>query len=170
MRRLGALCLCLGLTAPALAVDPPAQEDPPSVPWYRWLFLGERAPTPAAQPRPPATPVARERPAMPTPAAREASREAAAKQFDREMQVHLQRLQAISRIRAVAVEQNDEAMLKRADDLEQQATEIFNQRTAKLMSLAERDDRAALERGRDDRPAPADRTPPRRRSTGGTDR
>ena len=167
MRRLGALCLCLGLTAPALAGDPPAEDDPPSVPWYRWLFLGERAPKAPAKPPAPA---ARERPGPAAPAARESARDAAAKQYERELQVHLQRLQAISRIRKVADEQNDEAMLRRADELEQQATEIFNQRTAKLMGVAERDDRAALERGRDSRPATADRTTPKRRSTGGTDR
>ena len=103
-------------------------------------------------------------------ATRESPKDAAAKQFEREMQVHLQRLQAITRIREIANEQNDQAMLKRADDLEQQATETFNQRTAKLIGVAERDDRAALERGRDDRPATADRTPPRRRTTGGNDR
>ena len=84
--------------------------------------------------------------------------------------MYLQRLQAITKIRQVAAEQNDEAVLKRADQLEEQATEIFNQRTARLMAVAERDDRAALERGRDDRPATADRTPPRRRTTGGNDR
>ena len=166
MRRLGALCLCLGLTTPALAADPPAAEDS-SIPWYshRYWLLGERnKPTQPPKPEPSA---ARERPAPSTPTSREAAKEAAAKQFDREMQVHLQRLQAISKIRAVALDQNDEAMLQRADDLEQQATEIFNQRTAKLMGTAGRDDRAILERGRDDRPATADRTPPRRRTTGG---
>ena len=169
MRRLGTACLLLGLTAPALAADPPAAEDP-TIPWYshRYWLLGERTKPTPPKPEPPA---ARERPASPAPASRESAKEAAVKQYERELQVHLQRLQAISRIRAVAAEQNDEAMLKRADDLEQQATEIFNQRTAKLIGAAERDDRAALERGRDDRPASADRTPPRgRRSTGGNDR
>lgn len=168
MRRLGALCLCLGLTAPALA-DPPAAEEPPSVPWYRWLFLGERTPKPPVpSPQPPAVAASRDR-AMPT-APRESAKDAAAKQYERESQVYLQRLQAISQIRKVAAEQNDEATLRRADDLEQQAEDIFKQRTAKLMGVAEREDRAALERGRDDRPATADRTPPRRRTTGGNDR
>jgi hypothetical protein len=169
MRRLGALCLFLGLTAPALAAEPPAAEDPPSVPWYRRWFLGEQPkPTPPRQPQPPAAAGRDRATAGPTP--RESAKEAAAKQFDLEQRVYLQRLQAISRIRQVAAEQNDEATLKRADDLEQQAEEIFKQRTAKLMGVAEREDRAALERGRDDRPATADRTPPRRRTTGGNDR
>ena len=165
MRRLGALCLFLGLAAPALAADPPAAEETPSIPWYRWLFLGERSkPTP---PKPKPEPAAR---GTPVPVSRESAREAAAKQFDQEQRVYLQRLQAISKIRAVAVEQNDEAMLKRADDLEQQAEDIFKQRTARLTGAGGgADDRAALERGRDDRPATADRTP-RRRSTGGNDR
>jgi hypothetical protein len=172
MRRLGALCICLGLAAPALAGpgDPPPAEETPSVPWYRWLFLGERDPKPPVPPKkdqPPA-PTARDR--APSPAARESAKEAAARQFDQEQRVYLQRLQAITKIRQVAAEQNDEAALTRADQLEEQATEIFNQRTARLMAVAERDDRAALERGRDDRPATAQKPAPRRRTTGGTDR
>jgi hypothetical protein len=159
MRRLGALCLCLGLTAPALAADPPAAEETPSVPWYRWLFLGERTPKP--------TPKKEEAKATP-PAPKESPREVAARQLDQEQRVYLQRLQAISRIRALAAEQNDDAMLKKADDLEKQAEDIFRQRTAGLMTIAEKEDRAALERGKDDRPATADRS--KRRNNGGTDR
>ena len=82
----------------------------------------------------------------------------------------MQRLDAISKIRSIASDQNDDAMLKKADELEKQATEIYQARTARLMSAGEQNDRAALERGRDDRPASADRSNPRRRTTGGTDR
>jgi hypothetical protein len=159
MRRLGALCLCLGLTAPALAADPPAAEETPSIPWYRWLFLGERTPKPTPK---------KEEAKAPPPAPKESPREVAARQLDQEQRVYLQRLQAISRIRALASDQNDDAMLKKADDLEKQAEDIFRQRTAGLMTIAEKEDRAALERGKDDRPATADRS--KRRNNGGMDR
>jgi hypothetical protein len=158
MRRLGALCLCLGLAAPALAADPPPADETPSVPWYRWLFLGER--TPKQPPPKPAPPAARP-PAPP----KESAKDLAAKQLDQEQRVYLQRLQAISKIRQVALEQNDEATLKRADELEQQAEDVYKQRTARLMGIVEKDDQATLEKGRDTRPATADRS--RRRTMGG---
>jgi hypothetical protein len=172
MRRLGTLCLLFGLAAPALAVDEPPPAEEPSIPWYRWLFLGERSkPTPprtepASAPAP-ATPAARDRaPAGPP------SKEAAARTLEQEKAVYIQRLLAITRIRELAVEQNDEPMLQRAEEMEQQATDIYNQRTARLTAKGTApDDRAALERGRDDRPAAAQRPAPRRRTTtGGTDR
>ena len=158
MRRLGALCLCLGLAAPALAADPPPADETPSIPWYRWLFLGERS-KPATPPKPDSP---SSRPSAPP---KESAKETASKQLDQEQRVYLQRLQAISRIRQVALEQNDEATLKRADELEQQAEEVYKQRTARLMGIVEKEDQATLERGRDNRPATADRS--RRRTTGG---
>jgi len=165
MRRLGAICLCLGLTAPALAADPPPAEEP-SVPWYRWLFLGERAKPAPAKPQP----GAKDRPPAGKPAAT-AAREAAVRSLADEQRVYLERLKAISRIRQIADEARDEELLKRADDLEAQAEEIFKQRTALLPGVGSgRDDRALLERGRDDRPATAERPAPRRRSTRGDDR
>jgi hypothetical protein len=161
MRRLGALCLCLGLTAPAFAADPPAAEETPSIPWYRWLFLGERAPKP--------TPKKDEAKAPPpAPAPKESPREVATRQLEQEQRVYLQRLQAIDKIRKLADEQSDEKMLQKADELEKQVHEIYQQRTAGLMTVAEKEDRASLEKGKDDRPATADRS--KRRNNGGTDR
>jgi hypothetical protein len=165
MRRLGALCLCLGLTAPALAGDPsPAEES--SVPWYRWLFLGERAkPAPekpqiASKDKPPAG-----RPSGTT------AREAAARSVAEEQRVYLERLKAISKIREVANDLRDEELLRRADDLEAQAEEIFKQRSALVPGAGTgRDDRALLERGRDDRPATAARPASRRPNTRGENR
>jgi hypothetical protein len=166
MRRLGTFCLLFGLTMPAFANPLPAADETPaeeqSIPWYRWLFLGERAK--AKKPEAPVTTVREKPPAAP-------SKEALARTLADEQKVYLQRLDAISKIRSIAVDKSDEAMLQRADDLEKQATEIYNQRTARLMAAGERqDDRAALERGKDDRPATADRSNPRRRTTGGMDR
>jgi hypothetical protein len=93
------------------------------------------------------------------------AKETAGKHLEQEQRVYLQRLQAISKIRQVALEQNDEATLKRADALEQQAEDVYKQRTAALMTIVEKQDQAALEKGRDDKPATADRS--RKRTTGG---
>jgi len=165
MRRLGALLLCLGLATPALAdtrttpVTAPAEET--SVPWYRWLFLGERAKPAPAKPtvankdveKGPATPVS------------SAAKDPAVRTMAEEHRVFLERLKAIDKIRGIANDQGNEELLKKTYDLEAQAEEVYKQRTAKL--AAERDDKAILERGRDDRPATADRsTPPRRNIRG----
>lgn len=149
MRRLGALLLVFGLAAPAFAEDPPAEET--SVPWYRWLFLGERAkPAPAA------------RGTTPAPTAPPITKEALAKKWADEQKIYLERLSAISQIKRVALEQGDEGMLKKAEELEAQAEELYKLRTAKLPNVDElKADRAALERGRDTRPATAQGRPGR---------
>jgi hypothetical protein len=146
MRRLGALILLLGLSAPAVAADPPAEEQP-SVPWYRWLFLGER-PKPA-----PAPTVGAARPAAAKPAA--PSKEDVTRALDQEQKVYVQRLAAVSKLRQIAEDRGDDELIKKADDLERQADEVFRQRTARLQA-AGIDDRAALERGRDAGGASAD--------------
>jgi hypothetical protein len=157
MRRLGAICLAFGLAAPALAADPPAAEESTSVPWYRWLFLGERS-------KPADKPVAKES-TPPRPASAASSREAIAKKMADEQKIYLDRLSAIDKIKRIALEQGDEETLKKAEDLEAQAAELYQLRTAKLPSVDElKSDRAALERGRDTRPATAQRRP------GGNDR
>jgi hypothetical protein len=151
MRRLGALLLVFGLAAPAFAEDPAAEEST-SVPWYRWLFLGERSkPVPAAA-----------RGTTTTPGTPAMSREALAKKWADEQKIYLERLSAISQIKRVALEQGDEGMLKKAEELEAQAEELYKLRTAKLPSVDElKADRAALERGRDTRPATAQGRPGR---------
>lgn len=159
MRRLGALCLILGLAAPALAADPPAAEDnQPS--WFgRWI-LGMR---PKEKPPQPQANAARDTAATPaTPPARES----VAKKWADEQKIYFERLKAITKIRTLASEQGDEAMLKKADDLEAQAEELYRLRTAKLPVPAAKDDQAALERGRDERPASASRNS-RRNNRGG---
>ena len=168
MRRLGTFCLLFAVTAPAFAgtgEQPPAEEQ--SIPWYRWLFLGERAKPAKPQPTPAvaAPTTARDKPpALP-------SKEALAKTLADEQKVYLQRTTAIDKIKQVAHDQGDDVMLQKAEELQRQADDIYQQRTARLMSTAQQqDDRAALERGRDDRPATAERTAPRRRTTGGMDR
>ena len=81
-----------------------------------------------------------------------------------EQTVYLQRMQVISKIRLYAAENNDEAMLKKADELEAQAEKLYLARLERLPGLdGGEDDRMALERKRDDRPASASRTPARTR-------
>ena len=171
MRRLGALLLVFGLTTPAFSAEtPPAEAPASSVPWYRRWFLGERdKPVPTKEP----TNAARERApaAGPRTAPVASPREAAKRQLAEEQRIYLERLQAITRIREIANEKGDEALLQKADDLEAQAEELFKLRTAMLPKLGEGgDDRAALERGRDERPASAARPTQRRPSMRGSDR
>jgi hypothetical protein len=168
MRRLGALLLCLGLATPVLAAPsatpptPPAEET--SVPWYRWLFLGERSkPIPAK----PAV-VSKEADKPPVKPAAGPTKDPDTRTMAEEHRLFLERLKAIDKIRRIANEQGDEELLKKTYDLEAQAEEVFKQRTAKKPT--DRDDRAILERGRDDRPASASRSAPPRRNTRGDNR
>ena len=165
MRRLGALLLCLALTTPAFADsgEKPATEEP-SIPWYRWLFLGERSKPVAAKP----TAVAKENQKTPGKPASTAAKEPPLRTLADEQRVFLERLKAIDKIRKIANEQGDEALLQKTYDLEEQAEAVFKQRTAKLPDRGS--DRAVLERGRDDRPATADRSAPRSANTRRGDR
>jgi pyruvate/2-oxoglutarate dehydrogenase complex dihydrolipoamide acyltransferase (E2) component len=165
MRRLGAFLLCLGLAAPALAdartTPPTAPAEETSVPWYRWLFLGERAKPATAKPAVANKDVEK----GPVSSAASPGKDPAVRTMAEEHRLFLERLKAIDKIRRIANEQGDDELLKKTYDLEAQAEEVFKQRTAKL--AAERDDKAILERGRDDRPATADRSTPPRRNTRG---
>ena len=107
MRRLGALILCLGLSTTAIAApadQPPAEET--SVPWYRWLFLGERPKKPAP-PKPEAVASDTSKNANTAVPAKEA----AARSLAEEHRVFLERLKAIDKIRKLAHEQGDEELL-----------------------------------------------------------
>lgn len=157
MRQFGAILLLLTLGMPALAAEPTASND---IPWYRWLFLGERAkPAPKS-----AAPV---KPAAPT-------REALARTYEQEKEVYLQRLASISKLRQLADERNDSAMMKKADELEANAQKLFDERTAALKSDSMAADRASLERKpSNDKQATAERPSAgarRRPTTGETDR
>ena len=153
MRRYGAFILLLVLAAPAIAAEPPPTDESPSIPWYRRVFLGER--TKPAPPKPPVT------------AAKPPSRESIARSLAEENKLYTQRLLAISKIRQMADEQGDEAMLKKADELEDRAAKVYADRTAKLSSA---EDKAALERGRESAPGTAERPATRRRTPRGDER
>src|SRR5438552_3738234 len=116
MRRLGALCLAFGLAVPAFAADPPDKPaEDSSVPWYRWLFLGERSKPATDKP----ANTARGTPA--TPPAGASARESVAKKWADEQKIFFDRLQTITKIKQIALEQGDEGMLKKAEELEAQA-------------------------------------------------
>lgn len=157
MRRIGALLIALAYVAPAMTAEPPAEPtEAPSIPWYRWVFLGERP-----KPMPAKPVVANKAPAVPAKNAKEE----ATRTLEHEQKIYLQRLAAVSRIRQIATDRGDDEMLKKADELEKQADEVFRQRTALLPGG---NDRARLERDRDEGAPTADAT--RRRPTRGGDR
>lgn len=157
MRLLGAFLLLATISVSAHAAEPvPASKPSEEIPWYRRVFLGERSkPTP-----PPPTTAAK--PPVPI------SRESMERMFNQEKEVYIQRLAAISKIRQMALDRDDEAMLKKADELEKNAQQLFEDRTARLKNSAMESDRAALERRpTDERPATAERPSQRRRPTTG---
>jgi len=157
MRQNGAILLLLILGMPAIAAEPPAPASE-EIPWYRRVFLGERS-------KPALKPVMAAKPAAPT-------REGIARSYEQEKEVYLQRLASISKLRQLADDRNDEAMMKKADELEKNAQELFEQRTAALKSDTMAADRAALEKKpATERPATAERPGARRRPIPGeTDR
>ena len=159
MRQLGALILFVGLASPAWSADPPVEQS--SVPWYRWVFLGERSKPVPAKSAASAKPVSGTSAPSPDPKAQ------VARTLELEQEVYLKRLQAISRIRQIAVDRGDDEMVRNADALERDAEDVYNQRTAHLLSKTG-DDRSALERGRDDGAKTADAA--RRRNTRGNDK
>ena len=160
MRRLGALLLILGTTMPAFAAEPPAAAAD-DIPWYRRFFLGERA-----KPAPKTTTAAK-------PPAAPPSRESVERTFQQEQVVYLQRLAAISKLKQVALARDDDAMMKKAAELEVAAQQIFDERTARLKTDTMAADRAALEqKPKDDKqPVTAQRpTNSRRPTPGGSNR
>ena len=148
MRRLGALLLCLALTTPAFADsgEKPAAEEP-SVPWYRWLFLGERSKPAAAKPMA----VAKENQKTPANTTSAPGKEPPARTLADEQRVFLERLMAIDKIRKIANEQGDEELLQKTYDLEEKAEAVFKQRT-----VADRGSDRRPERGRDGLPRTTD--------------
>lgn len=123
MHRLGAWGLTAALAAgpsAGFAADPSADAKP----WYARL-LGAKPPT--AEPPAPTTPPA-PRPFVAGPLDPDTLKEA----LRAEQDAYLRRLDVCSKLRQLAVESNDDKLLERADSLEQQATALYHQRTARL--------------------------------------
>jgi hypothetical protein len=98
----------------ASAADPPGDAKP----WYNRVFAGPAKPAAPPQPRPvPTGPL---------------SPETLAEALKAEQDAYLRRLDVCTKLRQVAVDSNDEKLLEKADGLEQQATALYHQRTARL--------------------------------------
>ena len=102
-----------GVAAPGWAADPPGDAKP----WYTKMFAGKPDPKPAESRPAPAAPLAPE---------------TLADALRAEQDAYLRRLDVCTKLRQVAVESNDEKLLEKADGLEQQATALYHQRTARL--------------------------------------
>jgi hypothetical protein len=116
--------LAAGAGAPAVAADPPA--TPPAE--SRTLFGKLFAPKPAG-PAARTGPVTAMRPptvTAPLPP------EILADALRAEQEAYLRRLTVCSELKRVAVETNDDALGRQADELERQATALYNARVAAL--------------------------------------
>jgi hypothetical protein len=112
-----ALLLSAGLLH---AAEPPADESP-SPPWYKRMFGSK--PKPADNK--PETPAADKAP----------TRDDVKRSLDQEQKVYLQRLEFCSRLRQIAAQTNDDELLRKADNLEQQATDVYLKRTQTLPAI-----------------------------------
>jgi hypothetical protein len=113
--------LLLSVASPR-AADQPADESSPSPPWYKRIF--------GAKAKPDDKNSDSEQEKAPT-------REEVKHSLDQEQAVYLQRLAFCSRLRQIAAEKDDQALLRKADVLEQQATDIYLARTKTLPTIME---------------------------------
>jgi hypothetical protein len=141
MYRFSAVAALLLLSvATVWADDPPPADGTATTPWYKRLF-GASSPPPA----PPAA----------APAQKPITQKDVARSLDQEQKVYLERLLFCTNLRQIAVQTNDNDLLRKADDLEQQAEQIFKTRTKSLPALLDeaKAAEAALEPRTDARPA-----------------
>jgi hypothetical protein len=104
------------------AADQPADESSPSPPWYKRMF--------GAKAKPDEKKAETETDKAPT-------REDVKRSLDQEQAVYLQRLALCSRLRQIAAEKDDQALMSKSDALEQQATDIYLARTKTLPTILE---------------------------------
>lgn len=121
--------LAAGVGGQLAAADPPAKPADDR-PWYKKM-LGTN---PAAAPKP-AGPVARSGPVMPgrpPVVAAPLPPEVVADALKAEQDAFLRRLSVCSQLRQVGLETNNDSLVRQADELERQATALYNARTAAL--------------------------------------
>jgi len=141
MYRFSAVAALLLLSvAPVWADDPPPADGTATAPWYKRIFGASSPP-----PTPPAAP----------PAPKPITQKDVARSLDQEQKLYIERMQFCTRLRQIAVETNDNGLMRKADDLEQQAEQIFKTRTKSLPALLDeaKAAEAALEPRNDARPA-----------------
>jgi len=115
--------LAAGAGAPATAADPPTEPRPVAhrpTTLYAKLF----GPKPAA----PGSAAAMKPGAAPTPLPPEALADA----LHQEQEAYLRRLSVCDELRRAGAERNDDALVRQADEIERQATAVYNQRVAAL--------------------------------------
>jgi hypothetical protein len=119
--------LALGGAAAALFAGVCAAQDPPAKPGFfgKWFGGGDKAAAAAAEPAKPEPPR--------KPATSRAATDAAAERA-REEADFLRRLAVSDRLRELALEKQDDALLQQADRLEEQARDLYTKRTAHLPS------------------------------------
>lgn len=113
--------LAAGAGASATAADPPPAPRaarPPTT--LAAKLFGPKPPAPGPSAAPPA--------AAPVPMSPEALGEA----LRLEREAYLRRASVCDELRRVGVERNDDALIRRADEIERQAATVYNQRVAAL--------------------------------------
>ncbi|MCE9531255.1 MAG: hypothetical protein K8T89_09060 [Planctomycetes bacterium] len=122
MRRISAIgavaVLLLAEIGSAFAADPKPAGETPATPWYKRIF-GSSKPIPTEKSVPVAAP----------------TRQEIARSLEQEQKVYMERLQFCTKLRQIATETNDVELLRKADFLEQSATDVFMKRTSTLPSL-----------------------------------
>ena len=124
-----ALGVLTGAAGPSAAADAPADTRPPdSRPWYKKMFV-------SAPPGPKVGPVARSGPVTaapnraPTPTL---GPDAVAAAVKAEYVAWERRMSVCLKLREVAVERNDNELMRQVDELERQANAIYQQRVSAL--------------------------------------
>jgi hypothetical protein len=133
-RSLIAAALWVAAAANGLAAEPPA-DDRAKAPWIQRVFGSSK---PDAEP-PSSAPIP-----APVPTWKDVSRS-----LEQERAIYMDRLQYCTRLRQIAVESNDEELLRKADELEELAEAVYTKRTRSLPSIVE--DVKAAEAARDQR-------------------
>ncbi len=136
VRSYAAAALLLLMAAPICIAEPTASEDAPP-PWYKRLFSSSK-PKPA--PKPPEATTSEKPPTW-----KDVSRS-----LEQETALYLERINLCTRLRQIATETGDEALIQKADALEQQADFVFKKRTKPLESIVKdvKTSEAALEQRR----------------------
>src|SRR5271166_3001565 len=142
MYRFSAVAALLLLSvSPLWADDPPAADGAAATPWYKRIFGG-------SQPKP-------DTPVEPTAPRQPITQKDVSRSLEQEQKLYLERLQFCTRLRQIATETNDNALMLKADDLEQQATQVYTKRTKTLPALLQdaKAAEAALDQKNEPKPA-----------------
>jgi hypothetical protein len=124
MRRISAVGLVAALllsVGSLRAADPQPSDDSGPAPWYKRMFTSSKAK--AAEKKP--EPVEEKAP----------TREEVAKSLDLEQKTYLQRLEFCTKLRQIGVETKDEALVRKAEALEQMAHDRYLAKTSKLPAI-----------------------------------